>query len=59
MVPVGYADGLPRALSGKAAFRLHGRDVPVLGRICMDMCMVDVTDVPVRTADGCDWHHQL
>ncbi len=52
VVPVGYADGLPRALSGKAAFRLHGRDVPVLGRICMDMCMVDVTDVPeLRAGD--------
>ncbi len=52
VVPVGYADGLPRALSGKAAFRLRGRDVPVLGRICMDMCMVDVTDVPeLRAGD--------
>ena len=52
VLPVGYADGLPRALSGKAAFRLHGRDVPVLGRICMDMCMVDVTDVPeLRAGD--------
>ena len=46
VLPVGYADGLPRALSGKAVFRVHGRDVPVVGRICMDMCMVDVSDVP-------------
>ena len=46
VLPVGYADGLPRALSGKASFRVHGRDVPVVGRICMDMCMADVTDVP-------------
>lgn len=45
VIPVGYADGLPRLLSGKATFRVKGRDVPVVGRICMDMCMVDVTDV--------------
>ena len=46
VLPVGYADGLSRSLSGKARFRLHGTDVPVIGRICMDMCMVDITDVP-------------
>ena len=46
VLPVGYADGLPRSLSGKARFRLHGADVPVIGRICMDMCMVDITNVP-------------
>ncbi len=44
--PIGYADGLPRRLSGQIHFLLHGRQVPVVGRICMDMCMVDVTDVP-------------
>ena len=43
---IGYADGLPRRLSNEASFLLHGRPVPVLGRICMDMCMVDVTDAP-------------
>lgn len=46
VLPVGYADGLSRSLSGRARFRLHGTDVPVIGRICMDMCMVDITDVP-------------
>ena len=46
VLPVGYADGLSRSLSGKARFRLHGADVPVIGRICMDMCMVDITNVP-------------
>ena len=46
VLPVGYADGLSRSLSGKARFRLHGVDVPVIGRICMDMCMVDITNVP-------------
>ena len=46
VLPVGYADGLSRSLSGRARFRLHGTDVPVIGRICMDMCMVDITGVP-------------
>ena len=44
--PIGYADGLQRRLSGKLHFLLHGKQVPVVGRICMDMCMVDITDVP-------------
>lgn len=44
--PIGYADGLPRRLSGDVSFLLHGRRIPVVGRICMDMCMVDITDVP-------------
>lgn len=45
-VPVGYADGYPRALSGKSEMLLHGRRVPVVGRICMDQCMLDVSGVP-------------
>ena len=44
--PIGYADGLPRRLSNQVSFLLHGRAVPVVGRICMDMCMVDITQVP-------------
>ena len=44
-VPVGYADGLPRALSGKAKMLINGREVPVVGRICMDQCMLDVTGI--------------
>lgn len=44
--PIGYADGLPRRLSGNLTFLLRGRRVPVVGRICMDMCMVDITEVP-------------
>ena len=46
VLPIGYADGLSRSLSGKASFRIRGKDAPVIGRICMDMCMVDVTDIP-------------
>lgn len=46
VLPIGYADGLSRALSGKLEVLLHGQRVPQLGRICMDLCMVDVTDIP-------------
>lgn len=46
VVGIGYADGLSRSFSGKISFLLHGKRVPQVGRICMDMCMVDVTDVP-------------
>jgi len=45
VIPVGYADGFPRALSGRARLLLHGRPAPVVGRVCMDIVMVDVTDV--------------
>ena len=45
-IPVGYADGYLRTGSGKAQVLLGGVKAPVLGRICMDMCMVDVTDIP-------------
>ncbi len=52
-LPVGYADGYSRALSNKAEVLIHGHRAPILGRICMDMCMIDVTDVPhhVRAGD--------
>ena len=46
VLPIGYADGLSRLLTGKASFYLHGTMVPVIGRICMDMCMLDVSAVP-------------
>jgi alanine racemase len=46
-VPVGYADGLPRALSGGGmAMLIRGRQAPLAGRVCMDFCALDVTDVP-------------
>ncbi len=49
---IGYADGLSRALSGNVSFLLHGKRVGQVGRICMDMCMVDITDVPdVKVGD--------
>lgn len=46
VVCIGYADGLSRRLSNAYSFLLHGKCVPIVGRICMDMCMIDVTDVP-------------
>ena len=51
-LPVGYADGYNRLLSNRGAVRIRGQYAPVVGRICMDMCMVDVTDlVDVRVGD--------
>lgn len=46
VLPIGYADGLFRILSNRCSFYAGGRPVPQRGRICMDMCMVDLTDVP-------------
>ena len=45
-IPVGYADGYRRSLSGKFHVLIHGKKAPILGRICMDQFMVDVTDIP-------------
>lgn len=45
-LPVGYGDGFPRALSNRGAVLLRGRRAPVVGRVCMDMVMVDVTGIP-------------
>lgn len=46
VLPVGYADGYRRALSGRAHVLIAGRRAPVCGRICMNLCMVDVTHIP-------------
>ncbi len=52
-IPVGYGDGYPRSLSNKGCVLIHGQRVPILGRICMDQFMVDVTDVPnVQAGDS-------
>ncbi len=45
-IPVGYADGYSRMLSGKAEALIRGVKVPVVGRICMDQCMINVTGIP-------------
>ena len=45
-VPVGYADGYRRGLSNQFYVLIRGKRAPILGRICMDMMMVDITDIP-------------
>lgn len=45
-LPLGYGDGYKRALANKGEVLIKGRRAPVIGRICMDMCMIDVSDVP-------------
>lgn len=51
-IPVGYADGYPRSLSNKGYVLIRGTKAPILGRVCMDQFMVDVTDIPdVSTGD--------
>ncbi len=46
LVPIGYADGLPRALSGVGYLVVGGRRVPIIGRVSMDQCSVDLTEAP-------------
>lgn len=45
-VALGYADGLPRAVEGRISGRLHGAEVPLVGRVSMDLATFDVTDAP-------------
>ncbi len=51
IVPAGYADGLDRRLAGAASVLVRGRRVPVVGSVCMDMIMADVTGLPVLPGD--------
>jgi len=50
VLPLGYGDGFHRSLSDRFCVDFDGKKAPILGRICMDMCMVDVTDLPEVTA---------
>lgn len=51
-IPIGYGDGYPRSLSNSGYVLIRGQKAPILGRICMDQFMVDVTDIPgVKFAD--------
>ncbi len=65
VVGLGYADGLMRSFSGNISFLLHGKRVPQIGRICMDMCMIDISRVPdakvgdVVTVFGIDGEDQI
>lgn len=52
VLAIGYADGLNRLLSnGKGSFLINGMEAPIIGNVCMDMCMVDVTDLPCNVGD--------
>lgn len=52
-IPVGYADGYPRCLSNLGRVIINGKYAPIVGRVCMDQFMVDVTDIPDASV-GCD-----
>ena len=51
-VPIGYADGYPRKLSGVGKVQIGGKWVPVLGRVCMDQCVVDISAVEGTVSPG-------
>ena len=51
-VPIGYGDGYPRSLSNKGYVLIEGCKVPIVGRVCMDQMMVDVTDIPEEIKIG-------
>ena len=51
-VPIGYGDGYPRSLSNKGYVLIKGRKAPIVGRVCMDQMMVDVTDIPEEIKIG-------
>ncbi|MBE5881167.1 MAG: alanine racemase [Lachnospiraceae bacterium] len=44
-IPLGYGDGYPRSLSGKGCVLIHGQKAPIVGRVCMDQFMVDVSNI--------------
>ncbi len=50
-VPIGYADGYSRLMAGKAYMLVNGKQAPVIGRVCMDQCMLDVTGLDVSVGD--------
>lgn len=53
VVPIGYADGLSRRLgNGAACFYVNGKPAPIIGNICMDMCMIDLTGIDCKEDDA-------
>ncbi|MFW5648920.1 MAG: alanine racemase [Candidatus Alkaliphilus sp. MAG34] len=50
-IPIGYADGYTRALSGKAKVIVGGHKIPIVGDICMDQCMANATNLDIKTGD--------
>lgn len=65
VVPIGYADGLSRCLSGQLELIIRGRRCKQIGRICMDMCMVDISELDccdtgdIVTVIGTDGHERI
>src|SRR5207244_8675491 len=51
IVPAGYADGLDTRLANRASVLVRGRRMPIVGSVCMDMIMVDVTGLDVSPGD--------
>lgn len=51
VLPVGYADGYPRLLSNQGTVMIGGKPCPIVGRVCMDLCMVAVDELEVNTGD--------
>lgn len=55
VLPIGYADGLNRRLGNRRGYCLvNGHEAPYLGNICMDVCMIDVTDIPCHEGDSAE-----
>lgn len=52
-IPVGYGDGYPRSLSNKGSVLIRGKRAPIVGRVCMDQLMADVTGIPGVTQGDC------
>ena len=63
VIPIGYADGLKRQLgNGVGCFYVNGKAAPIIGNICMDMCMIDLTDIECKENDIAilfDEHHSV
>jgi alanine racemase len=51
VISIGYADGFPRRLTNQAIMTINGQRFPQIGRVCMDMCMCDVTGSDVKRGD--------
>jgi alanine racemase len=52
IIPIGYADGLPRKFgNGKGSVWVNEKLAPVIGNVCMDMCMIDLTNIPAQEND--------
>ncbi len=53
IIPMGYADGLRRSLgNGRGKFLVQGQQAPIIGNVCMDLCMIDVSDMNVKVGDS-------